>query len=526
MGLGQLTVSGAVGRLWRPRVFRNVSLGLGLLAGLSACTSMPPAEHMKTDGLLVFELVSNDTVKSGSAFLNQFSVTPTDGVLARSFGPAFLTSGGTAYYVTWLPAGSYKFDFLSSPSQMLGGYRLPVSHMLANVTIKAGEITDAQALVLQPLDNKRYAIYQVPDEDGTLARHRQDLLNSPAMQSATVETVSLAPGPGTADAALARSRDMTDALYSYGSTVYKGTLYRGAKLGRIWLRDASGTWRSLDTGTLATVTAIHVDANAMIAGFDNGSIRISVDGGATWTSKIIGNGYGSIEAVVPGSGENYLMGVRKGDHLEVHRLENLQTSSIFLKEFDDTDWKKPPMAFSGDAFTLSGSRFIVNVKKDKFAVMDVNARVWSEESGPKDHSMFSASDDGTLLVRDPITYVKNDFISQDGGVTWQKIDASHDMEQLSAGGGGLAVMEKASLISGDYSILLTRDYGKNWINIQGLSGRCSALDLISTTHDIFCEMPEGKIYHSADGKPWTEEHVLQPASAGDGDVFSTGVFAP
>jgi hypothetical protein len=63
----------------------------------------------------------------------------------------------------------------------------------------------------------------------------------------------------------------------------QGRLYFGADFGRIRVREPEGRWRSLDTGTLADVTAVAWRDGLLLAGTDRGTLHASQDGGLTWT---------------------------------------------------------------------------------------------------------------------------------------------------------------------------------------------------------------------------------------------------
>jgi hypothetical protein len=62
----------------------------------------------------------------------------------------------------------------------------------------------------------------------------------------------------------------------------QGRMYFGAALGQVRVRDANGVWSNIDTGCLHTVTAVELWGEQLLAGFDNGDVRRSLDGGKTW----------------------------------------------------------------------------------------------------------------------------------------------------------------------------------------------------------------------------------------------------
>lgn len=62
----------------------------------------------------------------------------------------------------------------------------------------------------------------------------------------------------------------------------QGRLYFGADLGRIRVREADGQWRTLDTGTIAAITAVEWREGRLLAGSTAGAIHASSDEGRTW----------------------------------------------------------------------------------------------------------------------------------------------------------------------------------------------------------------------------------------------------
>ncbi|HEX5057434.1 MAG TPA: hypothetical protein VFX02_13185 [Gammaproteobacteria bacterium] len=66
----------------------------------------------------------------------------------------------------------------------------------------------------------------------------------------------------------------------------QSNLYYGADYGQIRMRKLTAEWSAIDTGTLGMVTAVEVDGESLMAGFDDGVIRSSANGGKTWKQLI------------------------------------------------------------------------------------------------------------------------------------------------------------------------------------------------------------------------------------------------
>ncbi len=61
-----------------------------------------------------------------------------------------------------------------------------------------------------------------------------------------------------------------------------GSLYYGADLGQVRVRNGDGHWSALDTGTLQAITAVEASAGRLVVGTASGEIRASGDGGISW----------------------------------------------------------------------------------------------------------------------------------------------------------------------------------------------------------------------------------------------------
>lgn len=87
----------------------------------------------------------------------------------------------------------------------------------------------------------------------------------------------------TPDDLLERARDITPPMYEEAATDAADTLYFGADLGRLRVRDATGHWTSVGMDTLHTISAVEWAEGALVTGSDDGVLRRSTDAGKTWT---------------------------------------------------------------------------------------------------------------------------------------------------------------------------------------------------------------------------------------------------
>lgn len=226
-------------------------------------------------------------------------------------------------FAKWLPAGRYRvkawgayawsdgpeFDVQAGrPTDLgelmpvnVGGYQfvvVPVRH-----PEHAGSLAAALAPIAGVLKDPTPLRYMIASVSAPITIHQKstgmgliaDLLvardrkiNKPSTQKALIA----ARDP---DAFLHLLRGITPPLQDEPARLADGTLFFPADLGQLRKRTPDGEWSSLGIDTLRQVLAVESANDRLVAGSDDGHLRASRDGGATWTAL---KSLGRLESII------------------------------------------------------------------------------------------------------------------------------------------------------------------------------------------------------------------------------------
>jgi hypothetical protein len=235
---------------------------------------------------------------------------------------------GTRSWAGWVPAGEYIVA--GQPDVPAFGFD---GKPYANVTVRAGEITDLGILLRVPVGSYEYRL--VPLEDAAIATETAQALSRFGSILKTNEVIRWRPEelprPGKflehegsmniveaimldherkkqraaavvslkrtkrKDEFLPLAKEMTPPTSDEAAADTRGNLYYGADLGQIRVRDATGNWSHRDTGTYIEVTAVEYGAGHLVAGNLRGQVLRSTDDGATWA---VAHEFDSKEAIL------------------------------------------------------------------------------------------------------------------------------------------------------------------------------------------------------------------------------------
>lgn len=280
----------------------NVCVGMLLSVGCGAWAAESAAQLAPTHGYVYASLPG---AEPGDTLVLQSVADESKHTL-----PARVDADGNAVGM-WLPAGDYKL--YRWRGLWMGNY--------PSVSVKAARLTDLGSLVAVPVGSNDLVLLPVHSSESArnaavaLAEFQPVLVDKEPIQWRMAQTpapfrirevsekafglivdllsiyesrTNAAPmskqlrEAGEADAFLRLAKFATPPLTQKPVQDAQGRMFFGAALGQVRVREASGAWTAIDTGSLHSVTAVAVRDALMVAGFDNGTLRASDDGGKTW----------------------------------------------------------------------------------------------------------------------------------------------------------------------------------------------------------------------------------------------------
>lgn len=294
----------------------------------------------------------------------------------------------------------------------------------------------------------------------------------------------------------------------------QGRSYFGAALGQIRVRDADGTWSALDSGSLQTVTAVAASAGLLLAGFEDGQVRSSSDGGATWKAAALAPGGAVVD--ISRIGEQWLIttargivlrtGLRSVDQMGVYAARAADLSDLAkLREFPvETE---PLVRPSAAAFA---NFYYVNAYP-KLWRLDAATQQWQAVGPDTEVSGFQvAPGNGTLAAYRIRGAFSRLYVSTDHGGSWRKADnppyVIMDVRFVDADA-GQAVRWNTGAFSGVIELLQYDRSKDGWTKAVDVPVGCVATLPDASHRARFCVARGGNILSYADGK-WTAEFAV------------------
>ncbi len=327
-------------------------------------------------------------------------------------------------------------------------------------------------------------------------------VNRPSLQQQLLK----APDAATL---FAIAKSSSPPLTRVGVADEQGNLYYGADFGQVRVRDTHGNWRALDTGALQKVTALTRREGALIAGFEDGTIRQSNDNGTSW-QLVATLDCADTVVDVSWSGNRWLAATA-GMYLDGNNLARVNRFCVYASGDEDitklakikvVDPISNLVLAPVHAQVVSGGYFI-NMPPDLMR-LDIATMDWSRVSLAGPVEGFTASKEGGVVsAYHPAGMFSKLYVSDDMGATWKEYKRPpyiiQDVQFLSSGD-GFAVRKKLKFATAALELYKFNSSRSDWTFERELPDECSSL--IDDAEDVprFCITRGGSIIAIGDGK--------------------------
>jgi hypothetical protein len=449
---------------------------------------------------------------------------------------------GGSYQSRWLPEGDYRITKwgLSTwsppqPFHVQAGRVTDLGSLLAiglggytrvYVSLRPDEERAAIEPVLRQLDSvlqvKEPIRWQQPTPSapsalvfpGSGMGLIPDLLLNASYRNAMPPQVRALLDAKSPEEFLGRAREITLPMYEEAAIDRDGKTYFGADLGRIRVRDPDGHWSSIGMDTLHTIPAVEWVDGVLVAGSDDGVIRRSQDGGATWSGlrRIAGDAVIDIDHqdgawlvttshVIPQPNGMFFL-----DRLSVHRATRPDLSDLErLRDFPIDAKAKDLVGWIGAQPQVHGQWFMINT--GKLQRLDLSTLAWKELAVPSRISRFNIDPDSGLVSA---TFAMGAFskihVSEDNGETWTQIGrppyAIFDV-QMQGRDQGYAVRLNADAVKTRWQVYAFDAGINDWRMASEAPSNCKPLRA-NMSQPILCLRGDGSIRRLDAGK-WVSE---------------------
>ncbi|CAB3965889.1 hypothetical protein BCO9919_02022 [Burkholderia cenocepacia] len=511
------------------------------LAFLFGCANAPvsqsPSQLAATHGYVyvsipkesAIDYVQLESLKENSTFLLQPH-------------PGFDSNGAGL----WVPAGEYRLAKWQN-------YKL---NDYPKIEVQQGRITDLGGLIQLPIGGYRFVVLPVKhrefDENlKSIQNEYQSVLVSKdpiewEVQKAPASIETLYPLTGLGLLAdllmdyerhvnmpaiskqLADAKTVNDFLLLWKTAAppltrkfehdASGNLYYGADMGQIRVRGPQGGWRALDTGSLHEVTAVKADGKALVAGFDNGVIRVTEDGGVSWKTLAAMGGDARI-VDIDRKANQWFVAVARGVvngavWKEVNNIEVYQSGSnnlrdlVKIKQIGGEKGFKAINVFPGQVESTDDFYYVGT--PSQLLRMNLSTKAWAPVTPPTDMTGFHASSaSGVLTAYHAQGAFSKLYLSSDNGESWVKYNtppyvfSDIRFDNLSD---GRAVRWNMGAFSSDLELREFDRQGGSWKTLTEAPHGCRRMLPDTTGMPRFCITAAGSILSYTDSK-WSVEYA-------------------
>jgi hypothetical protein len=443
-------------------------------------------------------------------------------------------------YGSWLPAGEYRIS-------SWGGCKWPEYD---HITVQAGTVTDLGNLISFNIGGYEFVVLPVrvqetaADIGAVLEKFRPYLVSTQTIQwnparppapfayprgytlgvvqnlIADYNRYVNMPPRSTAlrqtDSNLEFFRlikSMTAPLYDSPAVDADSNLYFGADLGQIRLRRSKGTWESIDTGTLHPITAVAVHEKMLVAGSDDGIVRISLDLGRTWVEKkpfAAGEGIVAINR----AGAKWLVVTthlaKEGSaapDVELYKFERDDFSDLSRIREGAIDRKTAHAPWYGVHAQLSGNFYYIDLLPELLR-LNVDTMIWQKVTPPIDMTDFRVSPTtGALAAFRALGAFSKLYVSTDRGEHWSQYESPPYVIQdvrFDSADSGSAVRAHAEAFTVELQIMQYNRARDQWHTVNTAPQGCMLLLHDALGEARFCRTTGNNILSFQDGAWITE----------------------
>ncbi len=293
-----------------------------------------------------------------------------------------------------------------------------------------------------------------------------------------------------------------------------GALYVGSNFGQLRRRDAAGTWRSIDTGTVSPITAVEAAGKRIVVGTHDGILLTSADNAQTWKRL---HRFDAKETVlsIHLAGSQYLVltgkfvGTALGtqaiiESLQVYALDLQAQAQPKLIRKIDLPTKVAWFRIYALRGSLADKYYLVNTieRVDRF---DTAALTWQKLTPPHDVTHLRTANGGSVITA---FKAQGGFsklsMSTDFGNTWSPLEtppyAVNDIQMESPVSGSASRVEMSAFSS---ALQFTQydPASKSWkVTWTAPQAACARTIRDASGKEQFCVSPGGSIFRLGNGK--------------------------
>lgn len=207
-----------------------------------------------------------------------------------------------------------------------------------------------------------------------------------------------------------------------------GSLYYASELGQIRKRDTTGSWSTLDTGSINDLSAVGYFKNHLIAGDVSGNIKVSSNGGVNWT-MIDKVQTGEVIVDIDTSKDTWFVVTQKSDsggnptyinlaQVNVYMSKNTASGGLKLVKSIPRDFEAPTV--SPIKGMWADNKYYLGAYPNLF-VYDSVEDSWQEINTPSPINNFSVGKDGkTITILRLMGSWSSVYTSDNLGAKWKE----------------------------------------------------------------------------------------------------------